>query len=80
MKIEQDRVEILSGIRHGQALGSPVALLIENKDWENWQEVMATEASTVAPEKSRRVKRPRPGHADSRGWIEIRRARFTKRA
>ena len=64
MKIEEDRVEILSGIRHGLTLGSPVALTIENKDWENWQEVMSTSATEVAPDKSRRVKRPRPGHAD----------------
>jgi chorismate synthase len=70
MKIEQDRAEILSGIRHGQALGSPVALLIENKDWENWQEVMATEVADVPPEKSRRVKRPRPGHADLAGGLK----------
>jgi len=67
MKIERDRVEILSGVRHGETLGSPIALLIENKDWANWTEVMATEARDVAPEKSRRVKRPRPGHADLAG-------------
>ena len=70
MKIEQDRVDILSGIRHGQTLGSPIALMIENKDWENWQEVMATEATDIAPEKSRRVKRPRPGHADLAGGLK----------
>src|SRR5215467_8506748 len=64
MKIERDCVEILSGVRHGLALGSPLALVIENKDWANWQEVMATNARDLAPEKSRRVKRPRPGHAD----------------
>ena len=70
MKIEQDRVEILSGMRHGQTLGSPVALMIENKDWENWQEVMSTEAAEIAPGKSRRVKRPRPGHADLAGGLK----------
>jgi len=70
MKIEQDRVEILSGLRHGQALGSPVALMIENKDWENWQEVMASEARDLPTEKSRRVKRPRPGHADLAGGLK----------
>ena len=70
MKIEQDSVEILSGIRHGHTLGSPVALLIENKDWENWQEVMATEGVDISPEKSRRVKRPRPGHADLAGGLK----------
>ena len=70
MKIEQDRVEILSGVRHGQTLGSPVALMIENKDWENWQQVMATEAADVPTEKARRVKRPRPGHADLAGGLK----------
>jgi chorismate synthase len=67
MKIERDRAEILSGVRHGLTLGSPVALMIENKDWKNWTEVMSSEAREVAPEKSRRVKRPRPGHADLAG-------------
>src|SRR5215471_6455315 len=70
MKIEQDRVEILSGIRHGETIGSPVALMIENKDWENWQEVMATEAADLPTGKSRRVKRPRPGHADLAGGLK----------
>ncbi|MBA3242449.1 MAG: chorismate synthase, partial [Acidobacteria bacterium] len=67
MKIERDRVEILSGVRHGATLGSPVALMIENKDWANWSEVMAAEAPAAPPEKSREVKRPRPGHADLAG-------------
>jgi chorismate synthase len=66
-KIERDHAEIISGVRHGRTLGSPVALLIENKDWANWTEVMAAEARTVAPEKARRVGRPRPGHADLAG-------------
>lgn len=67
MKIERDRAEILSGVRHGLTLGSPLALMIENKDWANWVDVMATEAREIAPEKSRRLKRPRPGHADLAG-------------
>jgi chorismate synthase len=67
MKIERDRVEIMSGVRHGLTLGSPLALLIENKDWANWTEVMAVEPKDVPVEKSRRVKRPRPGHADLAG-------------
>lgn len=70
MKIEQDRVEILSGVRHGMTLGSPLALMIENKDWANWDEVMAVEPKELAPEKSRRVKRPRPGHADLAGGLK----------
>jgi len=70
MKIEQDRAEILSGVRHGLTLGSPLALMIENKDWANWQEIMASETRDVAPEKARRVKRPRPGHADLAGGLK----------
>jgi chorismate synthase len=72
MKIERDRAEILSGVRHGLTLGSPVALMIENKDWKNWTEVMSAEAraAEIAPEKSRRVKRPRPGHADLAGGLK----------
>jgi len=67
MKIEKDHVEILSGVRHGLTLGSPIALMIENKDWQNWTEVMAVEPRDIAPEKSRRLKRPRPGHVDLPG-------------
>lgn len=70
MKIEQDRVEILSGVRHGLTLGSPLALTIENKDWANWSEVMSVELREISPEKSRRVKRPRPGHADLAGGLK----------
>ncbi len=70
MKIEDDRIEILSGVRHGLTLGSPVAVMIENKDWENWNKVMAAEPTELAPEKSRRVKRPRPGHADLAGGLK----------
>jgi chorismate synthase len=67
MKIEHDTAQILSGVRHGLTLGSPIALMIENKDWANWTEVMAAESLEIAPEKSRRVSRPRPGHADLAG-------------
>ena len=71
MKIERDRAEILSGVRHGLTLGSPVALLIENKDWANWSDVMATEAREVAEERAKRVSRPRPGHADLAGGLKF---------
>lgn len=67
MKIEQDEAQVLSGVRHGLSLGSPVALMIENKDWANWTEAMASEALTLTEEKARRLKRPRPGHADLAG-------------
>lgn len=67
MKIEQDEVELLSGVRHGLTLGSPIALLIENKDWSNWTDVMAAEPREIASDRSRELKRPRPGHADLAG-------------
>lgn len=67
MRIEADKAEILSGVRHGKTLGSPVALLIENKDWQNWTETMSVEPLEKEPEKPRVVKRPRPGHADLAG-------------
>ena len=70
MKIEKDHAEIMSGVRHGLTLGSPIALLIENKDWPNWTEVMASDPRDVAPEKSRELKRPRPGHADLPGGLK----------
>jgi chorismate synthase len=70
MKIEQDAAQILSGVRYGLTLGSPVALMIENKDWANWDQIMAVEPKELAPEKSRQVKRPRPGHADLAGGLK----------
>src|SRR5918997_1099280 len=73
MKIERDRAEFLSGVRHGRTLGSPVALQIENKDWKNWTGVMSAEPvdpSETPEEKMRRVKRPRPGHADLAGGLK----------
>src|SRR5678815_1704106 len=70
MKIERDHAEILTGVRHGLTLGSPLTLMIDNKDWPNWTDVMAAEAREVAPEKSRVLKRPRPGHADLPGGLK----------
>jgi chorismate synthase len=67
MEIESDRVEIVTGIRSGRTLGSPVTLRIRNRDWENWKEVMAPEGR-VAEGKS--VTSPRPGHADLAGGIK----------
>jgi len=68
MKIEKDRVQILSGVRFGKTLGGPIALLIENKDWENWKEKMAVEGER--PETAVPFTRPRPGHADLAGGIK----------
>jgi chorismate synthase len=71
MKIERDRVEWLSGLRAGETLGSPVAMLIHNRDWANWEEVMAYEPLETAGElRRRRVTRPRPGHADLAGVLK----------
>lgn len=71
MKIESDEAEILSGIRHGKTLGSPVSLLIRNRDFENWQDVMAAEPREFADEKrARKLTRPRPGHTDLAGGLK----------
>jgi len=64
MKIESDHVRILSGVRHGHTLGSPLALVIENRDWQNWQDQMGQKIPSKPVE---RVTRPRPGHADLAG-------------
>jgi chorismate synthase len=68
MKIETDEVEILSGVRHGLTLGSPIGLLIRNRDWKNWQEEMSI-VPTDTPLK-RAITRPRPGHADLVGGLK----------
>ena len=70
MKIESDTVQILSGVRHGESLGSPVAIMVENKDFKNWIEVMAAERPVEMPERDRKVIRPRPGHADLVGGLK----------
>ena len=67
MKIETDTVEVLSGVRHGKTLGSPIALMIKNDDFVHWQEVMSSEELETEPKNPRLVKRPRPGHADLAG-------------
>jgi chorismate synthase len=69
MKIEQDRIEWLAGVRSGETLGSPVAMLVWNRDWANWEDVMAAEG-TPGEERRRRVARPRPGHADLTGVLK----------
>ncbi len=69
MKIEQDKIEWLSGVRAGETLGSPVAMLVWNRDWENWEDVMAPEGTPGEPRR-RRLERPRPGHADLTGILK----------
>jgi len=69
MQIESDRAEVLGGVRAGETLGSPVAIWIENRDWPNWQRAMAARAEEIDPEFAalRRLRAPRPGHADLAG-------------
>jgi chorismate synthase len=68
MKIETDRAHIVSGVRHGKTIGSPISILLENKDWKNWQESLPVEAGD--PAKHKRVASPRPGHADLAGALK----------
>ena len=70
MKIETDRVHIISGVRHSQTIGSPIAILIENKDWKNWTGSLPVEAKDAEAGKEKPVQRPRPGHADLAGAIK----------
>jgi chorismate synthase len=74
MKIESDQVEFLSGVRAGETLGSPVTLLIRNRDWDNWVDVMAPEPDAPGIERRRQLQRPRPGHADLVGVLKYDRA------
>ena len=67
MKIESDKVEILSGIRFGKTLGSPIGLMIQNKDWQNWKERMSVDSDGAGIEK---ISVPRPGHADYAGAVK----------
>src|SRR5688572_15552320 len=73
MQIESDRAEILSGVRHGVTTGAPIALLIRNRDWVNWQQTMYVEPEMPGEASGTRradVTRPRPGHADLAGAIK----------
>ncbi|HEX6559057.1 MAG TPA: chorismate synthase [Longimicrobiales bacterium] len=71
MKIEQDRAEVIAGVRLGETLGSPIALVIWNRDWENWRTAMAHEPQPTADNEAlRRVHLPRPGHADLVGVLK----------
>jgi chorismate synthase len=70
MKIETDRAEIVAGVRHSHTIGAPVAMIIRNKDWENWTETLPVEDFAGSDEKRRPVTRPRPGHADLAGAVK----------
>ena len=74
MQIESDRAEVLAGVRHGVTTGAPIAMLIRNRDWVNWQQTMYVEAEkpegATGPDNRPDVTRPRPGHADLAGAIK----------
>jgi chorismate synthase len=68
MQIESDAVEFLSGVRAGQTIGSPIAMLIRNRDWDNWREIM--DPAPSEGERKRAVTRPRPGPAELSGMLK----------
>ncbi len=70
-KIESDTAQFLSGVRHGQTIGAPITIFIENRDWQNWQEALAVEASPEARAKYKPLSPPRPGHADLAGCLKF---------
>ncbi len=71
MKIESDTVEILGGVRHGRTLGSPVSLLLRNRDHESWRDVMSPDPQPDEARERRRLRYPRPGHADLAGALKL---------
>ena len=70
MKIEKDTVEIVSGVRHGRTLGSPVSFVVRNRDHENWADVMSPDPQPDEARQRRRLHHPRPGHADLAGALK----------
>ncbi len=66
-KIEKDRADIFAGVRHGQTIGAPIALRIENRDWANWGKILAVEAYPEDDSTAKKLLAPRPGHADLAG-------------
>jgi chorismate synthase len=70
MKIETDTVQIVAGVRHSKTIGSPIALIIQNRDWKNWTEALPVEDIDGGEDKKKPVTRPRPGHADLAGCLK----------
>lgn len=70
MKIETDRAEIVAGVRHSHTIGSPIAILIRNKDWRNWSQILPVEEPAGGEVRQKAVTRPRPGHADLAGVLK----------
>ncbi|MBD1371618.1 chorismate synthase [Hazenella sp. IB182357] len=69
MQIEQDQIQVMSGVRFGKTTGAPIALIIENKDWTHWKKIMTAEPDPEQVD-ARRISRPRPGHADLNGALK----------
>src|SRR3989449_8354936 len=70
MKIERDQVRFLSGVRHGKTIGSPIAMMVENRDWANWEEIMSVREISAEAATKRRGAPPRPGHTDLAGSLK----------
>jgi chorismate synthase len=70
MQIEQDAVELLAGVRAGETTGAPIAMLVKNRDWKNWEEIMDPAPRPEDPTRKRSVTRVRPGHADLTGMLK----------
>jgi chorismate synthase len=70
MKIETDTAELVTGVRHSHTIGAPIAVIIRNRDWQNWTEVLPVESAPDSEGKQKLLKRPRPGHADLAGAIK----------
>src|SRR5258707_15872143 len=70
-KIEKDRADIFAGARHGQTIGAPIALRIENRDWANWEKALSVENIPDSENAQRRLTAPRPGHADLAGSMKL---------
>lgn len=70
MKIETDEAHFVAGVRHSQTIGSPIAILLANKDWKNWTDALPVEDYEGSVEKQKPLDRPRPGHADLAGVIK----------
>ena len=70
MKIESDHIDVVSGVRFGKTIGSPVAIIVENRDWANWQASMSVKSNEIPEDRMKKVTKPRPGHADLAGALK----------
>src|SRR3984893_6943381 len=70
-RIEKDQPDIIAGVRHGQTIGAPIAIRIENRDWANWEKALPVEDTEGADEAQRPLTAPRPGHADLAGALKF---------